>query len=249
MNVRTMFALGAMTTVAGFACLGVAGCGGAAQASSGTPVGATNAGISAPGAPTSASGVTAGAATDGAPGLTSLAATTSSSSGTPTLTSPPTPPSTSAPLLSQPPALNGAPFTASGTFRGAAFTLSCSTFGNRFNDKDVAAQGTEGQILLACHDDAKSVLINVTIGEPTPGDYIPKHSSEGAGRIAITGGPDSEFVSTSTASNQGKITIATWDAGTRRITGSFSMTWPRDSSGQGGSLQGQFDIPKLPNAQ
>ena len=122
--------------------------------------------------------------------------------------------------------------------------MSCTSFTTGFNDKDVALQGPTGMILLSCHDATRNIAVNVTIGTPTVGDYVPKHSSEG-GRIAVTGA-DGEFVTTSDAANTGKISVSAWDSIAHHITGSFSLTWPRDASGQGGNAQGQFDIPNLP---
>jgi hypothetical protein len=102
----------------------------------------------------------------------------------------------------------------------------------------------QGFVLLACHDPQTHVQVNVTVAAPAVGDIVPKHSSQGS-RVAISV-PGGEFISTSDGDNTGKISVTAWDATSRHISGSYTMSWPKDSSGQAGSLQGSFDVPNMP---
>jgi hypothetical protein len=104
-------------------------------------------------------------------------------------------------------------------------------------------QTAQGFVLLACHDPQTHVQVNVTIAAPAVGDIVPRHSSQGS-RVAISV-PGGEFISTSDGENNGKISVTAWDATGRHITGSYQMTWPHDSSGQGGSLTGTFDVSNI----
>jgi hypothetical protein len=108
-------------------------------------------------------------------------------------------------------------------------------------------QTSQGFVLLSCHDPQTHVQINVTVAAPAVGDVVPKHTTNGS-RIAISV-PGGEFISTSDGANTGKISVTAWDVASRHITGSYSMQWPHDSSGQGGSLQGSFDVSNLSSVQ